>query len=135
MVPMRSEPEITRAERVAKQLIQRDQPYNDRIVAEYEFPYLAHTPMEPLNATIRFDGDRAEAWIPSQAQTMDQAAIAEVLGLNGDRRPCADTTPADGGGSDVRFRFPPVNRTVRAMLVCYVFETVGSCLTGRVPGP
>src|SRR5712692_5944230 len=29
----------------------------DRIIAEYEFPYLAHTPMEPLNATIRFDGD------------------------------------------------------------------------------
>jgi isoquinoline 1-oxidoreductase beta subunit len=53
----------------------------NRIVAEYEFPYLAHTPMEPLNATIRFDGDAAEAWVPSQFQTMDQMAIAEVLGL------------------------------------------------------
>jgi len=37
--------------------------------------------MEPLNATVRFDGDRAEAWVPSQAQTLDQVAIAEVLGL------------------------------------------------------
>ena len=53
----------------------------NRIVAEYEFPYLAHTPMEPLNTTIRFDGDRAEAWVPSQFQTMDQMAIAQVLGL------------------------------------------------------
>jgi isoquinoline 1-oxidoreductase subunit beta len=53
----------------------------NRIVAEYEFPYLAHTPMEPLNTTIRFDGDRAEAWIGSQFQTVDQMAIAEVLGL------------------------------------------------------
>src|SRR6266404_3914393 len=53
----------------------------NRIVAEYEFPYLAHTPMEPLNTTIRFDGDRAEAWVPSQFQTMDQIAIADVLGL------------------------------------------------------
>ena len=53
----------------------------NRIMAEYEFPYLAHTPMEPLNATIRFDGDKAEAWIPSQFQTFDQMAIAEVLGL------------------------------------------------------
>lgn len=52
-----------------------------RMVAEYEFPYLAHTPMEPLNATVRFDGNRAEAWVPSQFQTMDQMAIAEVLGL------------------------------------------------------
>ena len=53
----------------------------NRMVAEFEFPYLAHAPMEPLNATVRFDGDRAEAWVPSQAQTLDQVAIAEVLGL------------------------------------------------------
>ena len=52
-----------------------------RLVAEYEFPYLAHTPMEPLNATVRFHGDRAEAWVPSQFQTMDQMTVAEVLGL------------------------------------------------------
>src|SRR5437870_2649344 len=56
-------------------------PAAKRIVAEYEFPYLAHTPMEPLNATVRFDGNRAEAWVPSQFQTMDQMAIAQVLGL------------------------------------------------------
>ena len=53
----------------------------NRIVAEYEFPYLAHSPMEPLNTTVRFDGDRAEVWAGSQFQTIDQAAIAEVLGL------------------------------------------------------
>ena len=53
----------------------------NRMVVEYEFPYLAHTPMEPLNTTIRFDGERAEAWVGSQFQTFDQIAIAEVLGL------------------------------------------------------
>ena len=53
----------------------------NRIVAEYEFPYLPHTPMEPLNTTVRFDGDRAEVWAGSQFQTMDQMAVAEVLGL------------------------------------------------------
>jgi isoquinoline 1-oxidoreductase subunit beta len=53
----------------------------NRIVAEFEFPYLAHTPMEPLNTTIRFDGDRAEVWAGSQFQTVDQMAIAQVLGL------------------------------------------------------
>lgn len=52
-----------------------------RITAEFDFPYLAHTPMEPLNATIRFDGDRAEAWVGSQFQTNDQIAVAEVLGV------------------------------------------------------
>jgi isoquinoline 1-oxidoreductase beta subunit len=53
----------------------------DRLVAEYAFPYLAHSPMEPLNATVRFSGTRAEAWVPSQFQTLDQQAIADVLGL------------------------------------------------------
>src|SRR5205085_7668421 len=48
---------------------------NNRIVAEYEFPYLAHTPMEPLNTTVRFDGDRAEVWAGSQFQTFDQMAV------------------------------------------------------------
>ncbi|HEV2022835.1 MAG TPA: xanthine dehydrogenase family protein molybdopterin-binding subunit [Terriglobales bacterium] len=67
-----------------------------RLVAEYEFPYLPHTPMEPLNTTVRFDGDRAEVWAGSQFQTVDQAAIAEVLGL----KPAQVTfhTEMTGGG-------------------------------------
>jgi isoquinoline 1-oxidoreductase beta subunit len=68
----------------------------NRIVAEFEFPYLAHAPMEPLNATVRFDGDRAEAWVPSQAQTLDQVAIAEVLGLKPEQ--VAFHTEYAGGG-------------------------------------
>ncbi len=71
-------------------------PRTNRIVAEYEFPYLAHTPMEPLNATVRFDGDRAEAWVPSQFQTMDQMAIGEVLGLKPEE--VAFHTEFAGGG-------------------------------------
>lgn len=58
---------------------------SNRIVAEFEFPYLPHAPMEPLNTTIRFDGDRAEAWAGSQFQTFDQMAIADVLGLKPER--------------------------------------------------
>jgi isoquinoline 1-oxidoreductase subunit beta len=54
---------------------------NRRLVAEFEFPYLAHTPMEPLNTTIRFDGDKAEVWAGSQFQTFDQMAVGQVLGL------------------------------------------------------
>jgi isoquinoline 1-oxidoreductase subunit beta len=57
----------------------------DPIVAEYDFPYLAHTPMEPLNATVRHDGNSAEAWVGSQFQTMDRIAIAEVLNVAPER--------------------------------------------------
>jgi len=56
-----------------------------RIVAEYEFPYLAHAPMEPLNITLRNDGDRAEAWTTSQVPDTQRQAMAEVLGLPADR--------------------------------------------------
>ncbi|MCW5803028.1 MAG: xanthine dehydrogenase family protein molybdopterin-binding subunit [Deltaproteobacteria bacterium] len=51
------------------------------IVAEYEFPYLAHAPMEPLNTIIRYDRDRAEVWMASMSGTADHLAIAQVLGL------------------------------------------------------
>jgi len=53
----------------------------NRIVADFEFPYLAHASMEPLNMTVRFDGDRAEAWSTSQLPESDRAGIADILGL------------------------------------------------------
>ena len=52
-----------------------------RIDAVYEFPYLAHVPMEPLNMTLLFTGDSCKVWAGSQFQTLDRAAIAKVLDL------------------------------------------------------
>jgi isoquinoline 1-oxidoreductase subunit beta len=60
-------------------------PASDRIQTDYAFPYLAHAAMEPLNLTVRNDGDRAEAWVPSQIPTWEQAALAEVLGIGPER--------------------------------------------------
>src|SRR5258708_29850676 len=71
-------------------------PAANRIVADYEFPFLAHTPMEPLNTTIRFDGDRAEVWAGSQLQTVDQSAVAETLGLKTEQ--VTFHTEVTGGG-------------------------------------
>ena len=51
------------------------------IVAEYEVPFLAHAPMEPLNCTVEVRADGAEVWVGSQFQTVDQAAAARALGL------------------------------------------------------
>ena len=52
-----------------------------KIEAIYEFPYLAHATMEPMNCTISFDGEKAEIWSGHQMPTMDQAAAAQVLGI------------------------------------------------------
>lgn len=55
------------------------------INAEYEVPYLAHAPMEPLNCLVDFRGDHCEIWTGSQLQTVDRDTAAEVLGLKPDR--------------------------------------------------
>src|SRR5207253_8462034 len=49
--------------------------------AVYEFPYLAHAPMEPLDAVIRIGGDGVDFWAGSQAPTLDQQAIARIVGV------------------------------------------------------
>jgi isoquinoline 1-oxidoreductase beta subunit len=49
--------------------------------AAYEFPYLAHASMEPMNCVVRLDGQGCEIWNGEQFQTVDQAAVAKQLGL------------------------------------------------------
>ena len=51
------------------------------IVAEYQVPFLAHAPMEPLNCTVEVRDGGAEIWVGSQFQGVDAAAAARVLGL------------------------------------------------------
>jgi isoquinoline 1-oxidoreductase subunit beta len=52
------------------------------IEAEFVFPYLAHAPMEPINAFIHWEGETASARYGSQFPTPDHAVIAQVLGLD-----------------------------------------------------
>src|SRR5205823_9844345 len=52
-----------------------------KLEAEYEVPYLAHAPMEPLNCTVRIGPDGAEVWTGTQFQTMDQTVTAKIAGL------------------------------------------------------
>jgi isoquinoline 1-oxidoreductase subunit beta len=49
--------------------------------AEFEFPYLAHAPMEPLACVVRLTDDACEVWAGSQLQTLDQALAAQASGL------------------------------------------------------
>ncbi len=51
------------------------------IEAEYALPYLAHSPMEPLNCAVKIDKDSCEIWTGTQMQGTDQAAAAKILGL------------------------------------------------------
>ncbi len=51
------------------------------LVAAYEFPYLAHAAMEPMNCVVKLGADACEVWNGEQFQTVDQAAVAGVVGL------------------------------------------------------
>lgn len=52
-----------------------------QLQADYSVPYLAHAPMEPLNATVRIGPDRCEIWAGTQFQTLDQMVAAQITGL------------------------------------------------------
>lgn len=52
-----------------------------KLSATYEFPYLAHAPMEPLDAVVKLTPDGCEIWAGDQFQTIDQANAAQVAGL------------------------------------------------------
>jgi isoquinoline 1-oxidoreductase beta subunit len=51
------------------------------LIAEYELPYLAHAPMEPLNCVVELQPGRCEIWAGTQFQTVDRAAAARAAGL------------------------------------------------------
>ncbi len=52
------------------------------IEAEYEVPYLAHAPMEPLNCTVEIGKDGCDIYTGTQFQTMDQGIAAKILELS-----------------------------------------------------
>jgi isoquinoline 1-oxidoreductase beta subunit len=56
-----------------------------RVEAIYEFPFLAHAAMEPMNCVVRVAPGQCEVWNGEQFQTVDQASVARVLGLTPDK--------------------------------------------------
>jgi isoquinoline 1-oxidoreductase beta subunit len=44
-----------------------------KVTAEFEFPFLAHAAMEPMNCTINYDGKKAEIWSGHQMPAVANA--------------------------------------------------------------
>jgi len=61
---------------VAKGLAQ-----GERVDAEYELPFLAHAPMEPLNCTVHVTPAACELWTGTQALTRVQQYAAQAAGV------------------------------------------------------
>jgi len=67
-----------------------------KISATYEFPYLAHAPMEPLNCVVDLRADSCTIWAGSQFQTLDAVAAAKAAGMTPDKV-TLNTMMAGGG--------------------------------------
>ena len=70
-VEARKTGDVAAALRKGAQLLRRD----------YSLPFLAHAPMEPLNAVADVRDGSCEIWTGTQAQTRAQSEAAKLLGL------------------------------------------------------
>ncbi|MEO0499182.1 MAG: molybdopterin cofactor-binding domain-containing protein [Pseudomonadota bacterium] len=57
---------------------------DETIEADYAVPFLAHACLEPMTATVRLTGDRAEIWVPTQSQSLIAWKVADALDIAAD---------------------------------------------------
>ncbi|KQQ32918.1 carbon monoxide dehydrogenase [Duganella sp. Leaf126] len=93
-----------------------------KIHAVYEFPYLAHAPMEPLNCVVDLHADGCTVWAGSQFQTVDQGAIAATAGLKPEQVVLNTMTAGGGFG---RRGVPTSDYLVEAVNVAKVWRAAG----------
>jgi isoquinoline 1-oxidoreductase beta subunit len=92
------------------------------ITAEYEFPYLAHAPMEPLNSVIDLRADKMTVWCGSQFQTIDQVLAAQAAGLKPEQ---VELVTMLAGGGFGRRANPTSDYLVEAVQVAKAMKTAG----------
>ena len=93
-----------------------------KITAVYEFPYLAHAPMEPLNCVVDLRADACTVWAGSQFQTIDQGAIAATAGLKPEQ--VTLNTMMAGGGFGRR-AVPTSDYLVEAVNIAKAWKAAG----------
>ena len=91
--------------------------------AAYEFPYLAHACMEPMNCVVRLSADACEIWNGEQFQSIDQGAVAAVLAMKPEQ---VKINMLFAGGSFGRRANPQADYVVEAVQIAKAIE-------GRAP--
>jgi len=85
---------------------------------DYSVPYLAHSTMEPMNATAHVTDELCEIWAPTQAQSFAVQTAMNVTGLHADQIKLHTTYLGGGFG-----RRAEVDYITQAVVVS---ETVGA---------
>jgi isoquinoline 1-oxidoreductase beta subunit len=98
-----------------------------KISAVYEFPYLAHAPMEPLNCVVDLTADSCTVWVGTQFQTGDHAAATATSGLKPEQ---VKVHTMMAGGGFGRRAVPAADFVTEAVNVAKVYRAAGK--TGPV---
>jgi isoquinoline 1-oxidoreductase subunit beta len=94
-----------------------------KLSASYEFPYLAHAPMEPLDAVVKLTATSCEIWAGDQFQTMDQLNAAKTAGLKPEQ---VSITTLYAGGSFGRRANMQSDYIVEAVSIAKAFGADGT---------
>lgn len=82
-----------------------------RVKAEYKVPFLAHAPMEPMNATVWLRDGMCDVWTGTQVPLMARSAVAKATGLDADA--VTIHQPLLGGGFGRRLELDYVTMAAR----------------------
>ena len=93
-----------------------------KISAVYEFPYLAHAPMEPLNCMVDLKADSCTVWAGTQFQSADHAAVVAATSLKSEQ--VTVNTMMAGGGFGRR-AVPGSDYIVEAVNVAKAYRAAG----------
>ncbi|AFW02683.1 hypothetical protein BAR24_10540 [Gluconobacter oxydans] len=79
---------IENAAQTVPEIIAHDDPGTDealkhgrRVQSTYDLPFLAHEPMERLNATVHVRPDGCDVWVGTQVPSRARQAVARITGL------------------------------------------------------
>lgn len=85
-----------------------------QVELEYEFPYLAHAPMEPLGCLVDFKNGEVDLYYGAQLQTVDQATAAAIFDVSTEK---VRINSVFGGGSFGRRATPDSDYVAEACTI------------------
>ncbi|MEO6339444.1 MAG: xanthine dehydrogenase family protein molybdopterin-binding subunit [Caulobacteraceae bacterium] len=100
----------------------------DVLEASYDFPYLAHAAMEPMNCVVELKGDGAKFTYGCQAQGWDIPAVATALNI---RQEAIEIESVYAGGSFGRRGTPSGDYVVECALTAKAAAAKSPALAGR----
>ena len=100
------------------------------IEAAYSYPFVAHSPLEPMNSTASFKDGKLEMWSPTQFPQMGKTLVAKTLGIPEDAVTIHMTRCGGGFGRRLGSEF-----MAEAAMIAKLAGRAGQAAVEPQPGP